>query len=266
MLWKNGQLLTAPAFDRGLQFGDGHFTTLTIRHSQVLWWPLHWQRLCQAADKLELPLPPQATITDFLQTIASTQPQCVVKLMMTAGDSSRGYARQSQAEPHWYASVSPIPEVPTQPLKMQLARLKLAEQPAFAGLKTLNRLEQVMLTQELNQRDCDELVVTDQSEAVVESISSNVFWRCGEQWFTPSLVHAGINGVARTQLLNENILGTVEIVRAGTDVLFTADQVFLVNSVMGPRPVAEFQGHPFSAPILPKGVSTWWQSEISLSF
>lgn len=263
MLWKNGQPLTTDAFDRGLQFGDGHFTTLTIRHGQVRWWPLHWQRLSTASARLGIPLPPQSTVIAFLDTLKHDHPTSVVKLLFTAGESARGYGRPNELMPTWYATIGALPEVDSKPLKLELARLQLGEQPVLAGLKTLNRLEQVLLTQELATRTCDELVVTDQSGAMIETISSNLFWRTDSQWFTPHLGRAGICGIARTQLLHDGILDSIEEVRCGTEVLFAADQVFIVNSVLGPRSVAQFQNHTFDKQDLPEDVTAWWLSEMA---
>ncbi len=257
-MWVNGKAVTSPELDRGLQFGDGHFTTLTIEQGRIRWWSSHWHRLQVAARQLNSPLPDEQHVLDLLRCIADAKPDSVVKIIVTRGYSSRGYAVADESGCNWYVTAAELPARDAAPLTTDFAEFRLACQPQFAGLKTLNRLEQVMLSQERARRGLDELIVLDSRNTVVEAISSNIFWRSGKQWYTPWLNQAGVAGVVRARLLADNVLGRVQICASGPGDMSAAEQVFLCNSVLGLRPVASIGHHRMTESFLPEAVQQWW--------
>src|SRR5690554_5341220 len=121
-------------------------------------WPRHWQRLQDASARLGMATPPQNELLRVLQEIAAAHRHCVVKIMITRGNSQRGYAPEPQAAINWYVTVNPLAAWSVAGLQVECANLQLAQQPALAGLKTLNRLEQVLLSQERQQRRVDDLI------------------------------------------------------------------------------------------------------------
>ncbi len=261
LMWLNGQPLLNSSLDRGLQFGDGHFTTLVIRNSQCIAWPFHQQRLIKASQALQMGLPDFAQVQDLLQTIAQTQANVVVKIIVTRGASARGYAIDPQAPINWYLTTAELPEYSDQGLAVELATFKLGSQPQFAGLKTLNRLEQVMLAQEQEQRGCDELLVCNQQNQIIEGISSNIFCYDGQQWITPTLTDAGVQGMMREAILDSDVLRQVEERPIAVTELGNIKQMFLCNSVLGPRPVASINGRNLAEQTLPEVVKAWYLNE-----
>ncbi|OZB06499.1 MAG: hypothetical protein B7X54_01980 [Idiomarina sp. 34-48-12] len=184
-MWHNGQSTSQSFLDRGLQFGDGHFTTLVIRHGQPEFWPRHWQRLAEASQRLAMALPPRLEIEQLVTAIAQQQPDCVVKIVITRGYSERGYAPQIAASVNWYVTTAPLSAWQQRALHVERAELQLAIQPRLAGLKTLNRLEQVLVAKERMERQVDDLIVCDSNLHIVEAISSNLFWYDGDNWRIP---------------------------------------------------------------------------------
>jgi 4-amino-4-deoxychorismate lyase len=130
-------------------------------------------------------------------------------------------------------------------------------------LKSLNRLEQVLLADERDRHGCDELVVLDQRQQVVEAVSSNIFWRVGKRWFTPQLTHSGVAGVIRQQVLQQGLLNEVELGHFKLAHLLAAEQAFLCNSVQGFRAVASLDGQALVDDEIPEILSCWWQSNVS---
>lgn len=261
-MWRNGKLVPATQMDRGLQFGDGHFTTIAIRNRQVVWWDLHWSRLVHASEKLAMALPPRAEVEQLLAEVCREHPQAVVKIIITRGDSNRGYQLPAQPQCNWYLTVSKLPDPsPTHGLHVDIAEFQLAIQPNLAGLKTLNRLEQVMLSHERQRRQLDELLVTDTQGQLIEAVSSNIFWFDGANWHTPDLSGCGIVGIARTQILTSGVLGQVKQVLAHPQELLQAESVFLLNSVLGPRAVAQIAHQPLAQTQLIEAIQQWWDSE-----
>ena len=73
--------------------------------------------------------------------------------------------------------------------------------PELCGVKTLNRLEQVLLKQEAVQHGWPEALVSDLQGHVVEGVSSNCFILIDGQWISPDLAYNGITGVMRAEIL-----------------------------------------------------------------
>ncbi|MEX1222645.1 MAG: aminodeoxychorismate lyase [Idiomarina sp.] len=268
--WLNGELcetLPTTQLDRGLQFGDGHFTTLRLSQSKPLWWSYHYQRLQHASARLNLPIPAESSLLQCVAKAATHAPDAIVKIIITSGASGRGYAR-SPDQSNWYLTLSELPpqainaQVIQQQLQLGLAKLQLACQPLLAGLKTLNRLEQVLLADELSaQRDSgttlhlDDLIVCDTRNYLCESTRGNLFWYDGNQWHTPSLTQAGVAGVARQVILNQHWLGKVAQGDYPLAAILSAQQAFMCNSVFGAQAIAKINGVALSDATLPKGVN-----------
>ncbi|MGQ4275953.1 aminodeoxychorismate lyase [Pseudidiomarina sp. E22-M8] len=261
-MWHNGSELPDQALDRGLQFGDGHFTTLTIENGHIRWWSSHWQRLQSASQRLHLYLPAETELYSCLTQLAQRNPSqdLVVKIIVTRGSGDRGYGFDTQSTANWYITATPLLERSAKPLRVDVAELRLSRSVNLAGLKTLNRLEQVLLSHERQQRSLDELIVLDTDAQVVEAISSNLIWRQGRDWFTPQLEHAGVAGVVRAQLLAQQPIKIQVCDTSSLAQILAADQLILTNSVLGLRPVAQIGEHRLTDPTLPKALKNWWQA------
>lgn len=263
-MWYNGQPLTQPNLDRGLQFGDGHFTTLVIRHGQLEFWPRHWQRLTEASQSLAMAMPVRDQVEELLASIGQQQPNCVVKIIITRGFSNRGYAPSPAAPVNWYVTTASLPEWQPNTLLVDQAELQLAMQPRLAGLKTLNRLEQVLLAQERLERQVDDLIVCDNHLHIVEAISSNLFWYDGANWRIPQLKNAGIAGIMQAEICAAVLPNAIPSIAVWDD-LVSAEQAFLCNTVLGPRPIGQIGARQLPQQVLPEVVNTWYLNVLSKS-
>ncbi len=241
------------ALDRGLQFGDGHFTTLRIVHNVPEHLDAHIERLVHANDVLRIHYPALTTLKARLKTLAAEVGEGVCKVIITRGNSAQGYGFDSRAEANEYIQVSSLP-TPQKTLDIEVADFVLTQQPMLAGLKTLNRLEQVLLSAEKSEKGVDDLIVCTSDGTVIEAIQGNVFWRVGEQWFTPSLTTAGVNGVMRQYIIESNALANLSVKDCTATELACAEQIFICNSVRGAVPVHSFNGKVFEKNPLPKKI------------
>ncbi|RWU12222.1 aminodeoxychorismate lyase [Pseudidiomarina gelatinasegens] len=258
-MWLNGQPLSSQSLDRGLQFGDGHFTTLVIRHHRIEYWPRHWQRLSIASERLAMAIPEQEQVLSLLEHIAAEHQHCVVKLIITRGVSQRGYGVAANQPINWYVTISDLPQWSTQGLSVAQAKLRLAQQPLLAGLKTLNRLEQVLLTQERDLLGVDDLLVCDSQLHIVEAISSNLFWYDGDNWRIPLLKTAGIAGIMQAEICAAVLLEAIPTEATYASVA-SAQQAFLCNTVLGPRPIAKIDERVLPKALLPEVVHQWYSN------
>lgn len=239
-----------PLTDRSWQYGDGCFTTIAVQDGELVDWERHWQRLVSCQQKLGLGTVSAKTLFNDWKQL---QQQCathelseaVLKIVLTRGDGGRGYQEPDSPVTRRVLMLSAFPKhysrMREQGIIVGTAQLQLAQQPALAGLKTLNRLEQVLLKRELRQHtEVDDLVVTDTAGHVIETTVANLFWRQGRTWYTPDLSAAGIAGVAREQILANN--PHIQIGHYPLSELSRADEMVVTNSLLGLVPVRRYNG------------------------
>jgi 4-amino-4-deoxychorismate lyase len=234
--------------DRGLLYGDGVFRTLRAAGGQALHWPLHYSKLQHDCAALGIDCPGYARLSDELDGLLAEHPDAVFKIIVTRGLSDRGYAPAPFASPSHLWDVFPMPDYPEnyalQGVELALCELRLSHQPRLAGIKHLNRLENVLAAAELAGPgdSVAEGLLLDADEKVIEGTRSNVFLISGDRLITPDLSRCGVAGVTRDRVLAcaGGIGMAVEVRDIGLYEVFAADEVFLSNSVFGIWPVSRF--------------------------
>ncbi len=242
--WVNG--IAEPnvsAADRGLQYGDGLFETMSVRQGRIVLLERHLARLAVGCERLGIPAVSAAELHRELQRAAGDPDVGVVKLIVTRGSQARGYRPGPQALPTRIIAAFPAPDYPQawalQGVHVRVCALRLSEQPRLAGLKHLNRLEQVLARQEWSERVPQEGLLLDAAGRVIGGTMSNVFAYIDGQLVTPSLERCGVAGVMREAVLalaasrgmacRQRDLPLPELLRAG--------EIFLTNSLIGIWPV-----------------------------
>lgn len=229
--------------DRSFQFGDGIFTTIRVRAGVAEFWPQHLARLQQGVLRLGMTEPDWQQLTEQVKQAISA-PEQVLKVVLSRGHAGRGYSPLGVTGPDIYISTAALPDYKQQQqqgIRLGLARLQLGCQPLLAGLKHNNRLEQVLLKQELATTDWDDLLVLDQRGFVTEAIAANVFFYRAGRWLTPVLDQAGVAGVMRQVLLEQL---QAEQVQWTLDELQSIEALFCCNALCGVLPVHTFLDKP----------------------
>lgn len=223
--------------DRGLAYGDGLFETLLVHESEPVWWAQHWQRLQRGGTALVMDLPDEAVLRGACRKLLEQAPaRCVLKMIVSRGSGGRGYRPPMPAEPVAILSWHPAPDA-VGPVRLRWCELRWAAQPRLAGIKHLNRLEQVLARAEWTDPAIFDGLVLDTRGHVISATSANVFALVQGRWCTPAVHGSGIAGLLRAWLL-ENIEGAVE---AGLTVaqIESAEAIFLCNAVRGILPVRQ---------------------------
>ncbi|MFA6985030.1 MAG: aminodeoxychorismate lyase [Arenimonas sp.] len=233
--------------DRGLAYGDGVFETLLVHRGQPVWWSEHWHRLLRGAKVLGLPVPDQAQVRDECESLLEDSPRAVLKVILTRGNGGRGYGAPEDPTPTVILSSHPAPPPLQEAIALRWCQTALAIQPALAGIKHLNRLEQVLARAEWNDPQIAEGILCDTEDRVISATSANVFAYIGGRWLTPGVERCGIAGIARAWIL-ANVPGAVEADLNQAEIS-RADALFLCNSVRGILPVRrlglrEWPEHP----------------------
>ncbi|WP_455921477.1 aminodeoxychorismate lyase [Pseudomonas putida] len=231
--------------NRGLAYGDGLFETIAVKAGRLSLPARHLQRLREGCKRLAINLD-AALVEAELKACAGQLGDGVLKLIVTRGDSQRGYAADPLVPARRLIQGSPPVAYPAahgeQGVRLFECTTRLAEQPLLAGLKHLNRLEQVLARAEWNSPEFAEGLMRDVSGRLIEGVFSNLFLVRDGQLLTPDLSRCGVAGVMRAELLAQAAgLGvSVQVRDLWLEDLQQADEVFVCNSVYGIWPVHAF--------------------------
>ena len=231
--------------DRGLAYGDGVFETMLVHDGAPVWWEAHWDRLCVGILRLGFQPPDQAIVRGHaMRLLAEATPRSVLKIVVTRGIGGRGYAPPTNVVPTVVLSVHQAP-TPVEPITVRWCDLRWSTQPRLAGIKHLNRLEQVLARAEWDDPAIFEGLVLDASGHVASATAGNVFARRDGVWLTPPVEACGIAGLLRAWVL-ANEPGARVAALAPADVA-GADEVFLCNAVRGILPVRRLDRREWTA-------------------
>lgn len=232
--------------DRGLAYGDGVFRTIRCEGGRLQAWPRHYAKLQADCAALGLACPAEA---DWLADLAQLAPvDAAVKLTVTRGHSSRGYAIDPAAPVTRICQAGPLPPYAAtlreRGVAVRLCGTLLGIQPALAGVKHLNRLEQVLARREWSDPTIFDGLMCNPRGELVEGVMTNLFIVEGDSLLTHPLIDCGVAGVMRGLLLEAAaMLGLrQELTSFDTSRLLAADAVLLSNSLAGIVPVASLAG------------------------
>ncbi|MGJ8513382.1 aminodeoxychorismate lyase [Carnimonas bestiolae] len=224
-----------PFDDRGLSYGDGVFETVLVRNGHPLLWPYHLRRLMHGCDRLGIPRPQRTELEAAFSCAVGLQ---VSKLIVTRGSGGRGYLPPANPEPRirWRSTpFEPQRARWQEGIRVKVCDTRLARQPLLAGIKHLNRLENVLARQECDPSLYAEGVMLDTEGWVTDATAMNLAWFDGQQWLTPPLDQCGVSGTLRAALIERGLLFER---RLHVDELDAVEALCLFNSVQGVWPVA----------------------------
>ncbi|TNF37260.1 MAG: aminodeoxychorismate lyase [Gammaproteobacteria bacterium] len=238
--------------DRGLHYGDGLFETIAYYNGKLRLWQGHMQRLNNACKRLGLPAVAEHQWLDDIRQLATAGENAVFKLIITRGNSQRGYAAPAETCVTRIVSKNPWPATMIQNnvdgIKMTICKTPVSINRVLAGMKHLNRLENVMARSEWSDQAIAEGLMLDDKGHVIEGTMSNLFAVRKGIILTPQLDRAGVQGVMRSALLEwcEKLEYPHKETELSVDDLYHMDEIFMTNSVIGIWPVTAIEQHDFS--------------------
>jgi 4-amino-4-deoxychorismate lyase len=239
------------ASDRGLLYGDGLFETIAVRNGRVFCWSRHMARLLAGCERLGIPAVDTVELAHEADELLAGTGHGVLKIIVTRGSGGRGYRVPETVVPRRILQLHPWPDFPPAApetgVAVRLCKTRLCHNPLLAGIKHLNRLEQVLARREWDDHRIGEGLLLDVDGRLVEGTMSNLFLVRGESLLTPDLRRCGVAGIMRSVILEqaEQQLLTAEIRALDTADLLAADEVFLCNSLIGIWPVISIDGRPY---------------------
>lgn len=227
--------------DRGFQYGDGLFETIEIHNHQPVFLQRHLKRLNLGCQRLLLPPIDNALLVSEIDELIKHSPneKGVLKIIITRGCGGRGYRQPDDIKTTRVLSLHPFPDYPLSyqqhGIQARFCQTRLGLNPALAGIKHLNRLEQILARAEWHGTDIQEGIVLDINNHVIEGTMSNVFYVKNQCLYTADLTYAGVLGIVREIIIElAQQRGIKVIIHAyHQQDLLLADELFVCNSIIG---------------------------------
>ncbi len=276
-IWINGEAVDCLfAEDRSIQYGDGFFTTISIVDHKILNWQAHWSRIKNSCQQLNIPVPAIADLKSWLnraiESYLSQQSadRAVLKIVVSRGVGGVGYAPSSKPKLNilFYFKPHPVQSANLHAGIIAGVCKTQASINAFAGVKTLNRLENVLARQEVMENGWDEGIMLNYVDQVVCATQSNIYLVKENKIITPVIANSGVAGTTRAslyKLLQQHDWDLVEKNLSLQDVE-NADEIFFTNAVRGVQPVTQFADKSLNTNIANNLKRLWnnWQKEQAL--
>lgn len=235
--------------DRGFNYGDGVFETILLLDGEPVWWDAHMARLKRGCAALGITCPAAGELADAVRDelveraprgrSATFSPQAgeerrrVLKIVVTRGVGGRGYWPVDTGKPSVVVTLHEVP-APIDTIAVRWCDLRLSQQPALAGFKHLNRLENVLARSEWSDPAIGEGLLRDSHERVICATAANVFIVRHGQVLTPMLDRCGVAGVTRGWVMAQLAVRETDISMADIE---SSDEFFLTSSLRGILPV-----------------------------
>lgn len=238
--------------DRAFNYGDGVFETIAVHHYKLHYWSEHYYRLKVGCDKLAIKPPNENDLLSDIAKLDLSESSSVLKIVVSRGDGGRGYSVIGVGEPNIVISKNPWPAFvePYQQkgIKVRLCQHRLTINSALAGIKHLNRLDQILARNEWHNDDYQEGLMLDQNDYLLEGISSNLFVKINQQWITSPIKDCAIAGVMREAVVRKmNELGiNMEQRKIHVSELSSVKEMFVSNSIWGIVPVVSCESNLFA--------------------
>jgi 4-amino-4-deoxychorismate lyase len=244
--------------DRGLQYGDGLFETLTVNNGKPVFLTQHLNRLTNGCQRLQLPEPDTNLLHAEIQQLCQNTKQGVLKIIITRGSGGRGYRQPDTIHCTRVLSLHPFPNYPDsyaqQGITARICSTRLGLNPTLAGMKHLNRLEQVLARAEWHDDSVQEGIMLDINERVIEGTMSNLFYCKNRQFYTADLTQSGVAGIIRGMIINHESVIEHHFTQ---EELFDADELFVCNSVIGLWAIKQLANRSFAVGSKTKHLQHW---------
>lgn len=241
---------TLPVSDRALHYGDGLFETVAVIDGKPLRWERHMQRLQAGCLRLRLALPDTEKLRTEVEKVSLHSTRAVAKIIVTRGSGGHGYRADDSGSPTRIVMARGWPEHPadaaTGGVAVRWCQMRISRQPALAGIKHLNRLEQVLARAEWRDEYAEGLLC-DSDENTIEGTMSNLFLVAAGTLRTPDLSESGVAGVVRAEIMDTAArLGIpTDIAHIKKSDVESADELFLTNSLIGIWPIARLESKSY---------------------
>ena len=249
--------------DRGFQFGDGVFETVRVINSRCLLLDRHLLRLSSALEHLGINTDLIVVLKTEIRDIIQGCTDGALKIIITRGITDLGYTYPELILPTRCLLLFRYSFRNDDPVNLGVSSIRLPKNRFLAGIKHLNRLDQVLVRKSW-ETGWDEAVVFDQKGRVIEGTMSNIFLVHKKTITTPKLDECGVAGVVRQWVIDrckkEEI--KIKIKRVERSLLETANEIFMTNSLQGIQTVRCYRDKEMKESQLTKQLQYWYRNDV----
>ena len=243
-------------FNRNFQYGDGLFETCVVNNNQILFWEKHLSRLDIGCRKLKIKnIEEEIWLKDIKKALSLTSKKnCVLKLILSRGNSQRGYSYSDDILPVRVVIVSEMKNVQAkESFSLEYASSGYHSNPNLAGIKHCNRIEQILARSSLKR---DEAIMLDENQNIISVTQGNIYFIFGQSLVTPKLDRCGVIGSRRSLILElaESIELNVEEGNVSMNEAKKADEAFISNSIMGIQSVNSIEEYQLTKRLVTKQI------------
>jgi len=228
-------------FNRNSQFGDGLFETCLVENKKILFWINHFDRLNRGCKQLKITKVDESVwLSDVKKALSlCNYDRCVVKLILSRGESQRGYGFKDDIKPVRAVIISELQKATlNNSFSLEYCQSGYDSNPKLAGIKHCNRLEQILARAGLKS---DEGIMLDENCNVISVTQGNIYAIHGNTLITPKLDKCGVEGTRRAVILDlAKLQGIkVKVEALSVEKLGQADEVFISNSIIGIQSISQ---------------------------
>ena len=243
-------------FNRNFQYGDGLFETCVVNNNQILFWEKHLSRLDIGCRKLKIKnIEEEIWLKDIKKALSLTSKKnCVLKLILSRGNSQRGYSYPDDILPVRVVIASEMKNVQAkESFSLEYASSGYHSNPNLAGIKHCNRIEQILARSSLKR---DEAIMLDENQNIISVTQGNIYFIFGQSLVTPKLDRCGVIGSRRSLILElaELIELNVEQGNVSMNDAKKADEAFISNSIMGIQSVNSIEEYQLTKRLVTKQI------------
>lgn len=227
--------------DRGLHYGDGVFESALLQQGRVRLLEQHLRRLALGCERLGIVAPDPAVLRSEVQRLSGSAERAVLKIVVTRGIGPRSYRPSARSKTTRLVALYPAPQQPaTSGLALRWCETRLGRNARLAGIKHLNRLEQVLAQAEWDDATIAEGLMLDTEGELVSGTASNVFLVRAGVLVTPDVRFCGVLGIMRGEVLRiaQELGIAISVEPLWPHDVTAASEVFITSSVRGIRSVA----------------------------
>ncbi len=235
-----------PANTRGLMYGEGVFDTLRIYSGKTLFFDRHFNRTRDGLDTLGITIPESITasrikadIKKLLRRNKLSTTDAIVRLQFWR-DGNRGYHPDEEGKVRYAITASECPARFDSPSLTTVDRRRIPSQSQPSQYKFSNGINYILAAQEASQKGADDALMQTVDGHISETTIANVFWRKGNNVFTPSEKCDLLPGITRDIMME--LINRHQELELGNgfyelDHIVQAESVWICNSVRELLPV-----------------------------
>ena len=235
-------------------YGRGVFTTVAVHAGRPFLWDAHWSRLLAHAERAGVECDfgdneAALLLARLVEANGVTEGRARVHLLARPVGGRWKLGREGLASDLLVVTADAWAE--PEALGLTVSPYRVNTCSPLVGVKTVNRLEQVLAWEEARSRDFDEAVMVNERGEVTSATAANIFWVKHGTVYTPALATGALAGTTRARVIELAAALAVPLSEGAHALhdLADAEEIFLTSAVLGVALVTTFDYHRYTIPV-----------------